>query len=148
MSDVLRFTAYRATTYSRSGAVRRCWTVHAMDERGDPVFGLDWDADYGELVSVRAARTSPELSGAPILPPAEIVRLTRDWLRVLGVAATAPSWRVIGRPEHADSGIYTVRWRAPDREAVVLVRDRTGHLFRADVMRARPGSRLPRASRD
>lgn len=138
MSDALLFAAYKATIYTRGGRAKRLWTVNVSDARGDMRVAFDWDADGRKLVRVNNASPTVMRSDLPLLPPHRAVQITRTWLHVLGVKVTAPVWRA-DVLEHSDTssrveGVYSVHWRAPDREAIVHIRDRTGDLIHADLL--------------
>jgi hypothetical protein len=126
-------TGSRMEMYRQDGSLQHHWVVQAGEAPDTPQIVFDWNADKGELVRVVSGNPSFEDQGRPVLSRGEAVYKARFWLCALGMAATAPQWKLAGEPNHSPNGKYTVCWRALDRETVVMLRDRTGALTQADM---------------
>ncbi len=145
--DRLVFFADTDQAYAPNGALQRHWRVDCKNEAGEVIVHLLWDADTGDLCT--AAQLLPQMSGRkpPKMPAGMAVRRAAEWMRTLGIAATAPRWRLTGKPSQCNMN-WNVQWQAQGRSAFIVLNAGTGDLtlaasFPASAHTARPVSSHP-----
>jgi len=127
----LEISTERMKVYTRYETVEHRYTVTCRDPQSGRTVYMNWDVDREMLRSV--SQTKPQ-SGAvrKELGRRELVSLAGQWLRVVGIAAQAASWR-LDEASKSGSRAWFIQWRAADRIATVMIDDQTGDLIWAQT---------------
>lgn len=105
----------------------RQWVLMSNDAHDETV-AVEWRTDNGDMIGVSSKCHADFDITSPALGKLAAAQWTLHWLKALGVASTAPMWRLAADPKNTRYGAYVARWLEQDREVTITIHSKTGEL--------------------